>query len=55
MIADKCHVNWETRPVIKEDAIFLNQELDKYANEVLLPEMKKVFSSSSIEKKLLEK
>ena len=53
VIADKCHVNWETRPVVKEDAIFLNQELDKYANEVLLPEMKKVFSSSSIEKKVI--
>ena len=53
MIADKCHVNWETRPVVKEDAIFLNQELDKYANEILLPEMKKVFSSSSIEKKVI--
>ena len=29
VIADKCHINWETRPVVKEDAIFLNQELDK--------------------------
>ena len=53
VIADKCHVNWETRPVIKEDAIFLNQELDKYANEVLLPEMKKVFPNSSIEKDII--
>ena len=53
VIADKCYVNWETRPVVKEDAIFLNQELDKYVNEVLLPEMKKVYSSSSIEKKVI--
>ena len=36
-------LNWETRPVVKEDGIFLNKEIDKYANEVLLPEMKKVF------------
>ena len=42
VIADKCHVNWETRPVVKEDAIFLNSELDKYVNESLLPEMKKI-------------
>ena len=34
VIADKCHVNWETRPVVKEDGVFLNQEIDKYANEV---------------------
>tara|TARA_B100001758_G_scaffold244072_1_gene254859 strand:+ start:507 stop:1697 length:1191 start_codon:yes stop_codon:yes gene_type:complete len=53
VIADKCHVNWETRPVIKEDAIFLNSELDNYVNKVLLPEMKKVFSDSSIEKKII--
>ena len=53
VIADKCHVNWETRPVIKEDAIFLNSELDKYAAEVLLPEMKKIFPHSEIEKKII--
>ena len=53
VIADKCHVNWETRPVIKEDAIFLNQELDNYANEILLPDMKKVFPNSSIEKEVI--
>ena len=53
VIADKCHVNWETRPVIKEDAVFLNQELDRYSNEILLPEMKKVFPNSSIEKEII--
>ena len=53
VIADKCHVNWETRPVVKEDGIFLNSEIDKYANEVLLPEMKKVSSKSSINKEII--
>ena len=53
VIADKCHVNWETRPVVKEDAIFLNKELDKYANEILLPEMIKVYPNSSITKKII--
>ena len=53
VIADKCHVNWETRPVVKEDGIFLNQEIDKYVNEILLPEMKKVFSNASIEKDII--
>ena len=53
VIADKCHINWETRPVVKEDGIFLNNEIDKYANEILLPEMKKVFSKSSIRKKII--
>ena len=53
VIADKCHVNWETRPVVKEDGVFLNSELDKYANEVLLPEMKKIYPNSSIKKKII--
>ena len=53
VIADKCHVNWETRPVDKKDGIFLNSELDKYADEILLPEMKKVFPNSSIKKKII--
>ena len=53
VIADKCLVNWETRPVVKEDAIFLNKELDKYANEILLPEMIKVYPNSSIKKKII--
>ena len=26
VIADKCFVNWETRPVVKEDGVFLNTE-----------------------------
>ena len=53
VIADKCHVNWETRPVVKEDGVFLNQEIDKYANEMLLPEMKKVFPNAAIEKDII--
>ena len=53
VIADKCYVNWETRPVVKEDGVFLNTELDNYANEKLLPEMKKVFPNSKITKKII--
>ena len=53
VIADKCHVKWETRPIVKEDAIFLNDELDKYVSEKLLPEMKKVYPDSSIKKEII--
>ena len=53
VIADKCHINWETRPVVKEDGIFLNDQIDKYANEVLLPEMKNVFQNSKITKEII--
>ena len=53
VISDKCHVKWETRPVVKDDAIFLNSELDKYVNEILLPDMKKVFPGSKISKEII--
>ena len=53
VIADKCHVNWETRPVVKEDGIFLNNEIDKFTNEILLPEMQKIYPKSSIKKTII--
>tara|TARA_B100001115_G_scaffold174435_1_gene159414 strand:+ start:921 stop:2111 length:1191 start_codon:yes stop_codon:yes gene_type:complete len=53
VIADKCHINWETRPVIKDDGVFLNKRIDDYANNVLLPEMKKIFSNSNIKKEII--
>ena len=53
VIADKCHVNWETRPVNKKDGIFLNREIDKYAMEHLLPEMKKTYEQSLIKKEII--
>ena len=52
VIADKCYVNWETRPVNKADGEFLNSEIDKYADE-LLSEMKINYSKSSIKKKVI--
>tara|TARA_B100000427_G_scaffold93907_1_gene77510 strand:- start:307 stop:1497 length:1191 start_codon:yes stop_codon:yes gene_type:complete len=53
VIADKCKVDWELRPVIKEDGIFVNSEIDKFVNEELLPEMKKVYPKSSIKKEVI--
>ena len=41
VIADKCKVEWETRHVVKEDAIFVTVEIDRFVNEILLQEMKK--------------
>ena len=53
VIADKCKVEWETRPVVKEDGIFVTQEIDKFVNEELLPQMKKVFPNSNIRKETI--
>ena len=53
VIADRCRVDWELRPVIKEDGIFVNSEIDKFVNEELLPEMKKIYPKSSIRKEII--
>ena len=53
VIADRCKVDWELRPVVKEDGIFVNSEMDKFVNEELLPEMKKVYPKSSIKKEII--
>ena len=53
VIADKCNVDWELRPVVKEDGIWVNSEIDKFANEILLPEMQKIHSKSSIKKEII--
>ena len=53
VIADKCKVEWETRPVVKEDGVFVTTQIDKYVNDKLLPEMKKVFPNSNIRKEII--
>ena len=53
VIADKCHVNWETRPINKEDGLFLNKEIDEYVNNHLLPEMKKFIQIHQLEKDII--
>ena len=53
VIADKCRVDWELRPVVKKDGEFVNNQMDKFANTSLLPEMKKIFSGSAIKKEVI--
>jgi len=53
VIADKCSVEWETRPVVKEDGIFISENIDKFVNQELLPQMKKVFPNSNIRKETI--
>ena len=53
VIADKCHVDWELRPVVKKDGEFVNKQIDEFSNKVLLPEMKKRFVGSKIKKEII--
>ncbi len=53
VIADKCKVDWELRPVIKEDGDFVNLEIDNFVKKTLLPEMIKTHPKSKIEKEVI--
>ena len=53
VIADKCRVDWELRPVVKKDGEFVNNQMDEFANKILLPEMKKIFPGSAIRKEVI--
>ncbi|WP_440929945.1 acetylornithine deacetylase [Candidatus Pelagibacter sp.] len=53
VIADKCKVEWETRPVNKADGDFVTKEIEKFVSEKLLPDMKKVFPNSYIKKEII--
>ena len=53
VIADKCTVDWELRPVVFEDGLFVNQTMDNYVNDILLPEMRRTYPKSKIEKEII--
>ena len=53
VIADKCKIEWETRPVNKSDGEFVTEEIEKFVNNELLPDMKKIFPDSYIKKEII--
>ena len=53
VIADKCVVDWELRPVVPEDGVYVNKIMDAYVKDVLLPEMRKVYPKADIKKEII--
>ena len=53
VIADQCVVDWELRPVVPEDGVFANQNIETYVKEILLPEMRKVYPKANIRKEII--
>ncbi|MFA8444133.1 acetylornithine deacetylase [Yoonia sp.] len=49
VIAPKAQIDWEMRPVQASDAAFVKQSLQQYCDDVLLPEMRRVFPQAKIE------
>ena len=53
VIADQCIVDWEVRPVNREDGKFVTQNIESYVKETLLPEMKKNYPKANIKKEII--
>ena len=49
IIAKRCSVEWEMRPVCQEDAQFVKKEIDDFIKNSLLPEMQKISDKAKIE------
>ena len=41
VIADQCSLEWEVRPINKEDGEFISNNIDAYAKDILIPKIKK--------------
>ena len=53
VIADQCSLEWEVRPVDKDDGDFISKNIDAFAKDFLLPEMKKNNPKGSIKKEIV--
>ncbi len=53
VIADQCVVDWELRPVVPEDGVYVNKIIDAYVKETLLPKMRKVYPKADIKKEII--
>ena len=53
VIADRCSLEWEVRPVNKDDGIFVSKNIDTFVKDILLPEMKKNNPKGSIKKEII--
>jgi len=53
VIAERCEVEWEMRPVRAADADFVKAEIDRYAAEELLPRMHAVHPDAHIARQVI--
>ncbi len=53
VIADRCSLEWEVRPVNKDDGDFVSKNIDTFAKDILLPEMKKNNPKGNIKKEII--
>ena len=50
VIADQCSLEWEVRPINKEDSDFVNKSIEEFTKKILLPKIKKNNPKGNINK-----
>ncbi len=50
VIADQCSLEWEVRPINKEDSDFVNKSIEEFTKKILLPKIKKKNPKGNINK-----
>ena len=53
VIPDQCSLEWEVRPINKDDGDFVSKNIDTFAKDILLPEMKKNNPKGNIKKEII--
>jgi len=53
VIADKCYLEWEVRPINKNDGDFVTKKIDDYSKNILLPKIRKNNPKGNIEKEIV--
>ena len=53
VIPDQCSLEWEVRPINKDDGDFVSKNIDSFAKDILLPEMKKNNPKGNIKKEII--
>ena len=53
VIADQCSLEWEVRPINKEDGEFISNNIDAYAKDVLIPKIKNNNPKGDIRKEVV--
>ena len=53
VIADQCFLEWEVRPINKDDGDFVSKNIDAFAKDILFPEIKKNNPKGNIKKEII--
>ena len=53
VIADQCSLEWEVRPINKEDGEFISNNIDAFAKDILIPKIKKNNPKGNIKKEII--